>query len=159
VRIAAPQGTAWLLTDPCCPTSGSPSLVWQRTDGTAWFVTQAGLIAYIGFNDAGIGLCLNSLPAPSRPLGVPHYFTVREMFEASSLADVVHAVERAERAIPARADAVVGSARLSFGPSAPVRAADAPRAGADAAGALQATGTKESAAQATATNAHSRTTC
>jgi isopenicillin-N N-acyltransferase like protein len=64
-------------------------------------LTQAGLIAYIGFNDAGIGLCLNSLPAPSRPLGVPHYFTVREMFEARSLADVVHAVERAERAIPA----------------------------------------------------------
>jgi hypothetical protein len=43
-EIAAPQGTAWLLTDPGSPTSGSPSLVWQRTDGTAWFVTQAGLI-------------------------------------------------------------------------------------------------------------------
>ena len=43
-EIAAPQGTAWLLTDPGTPTSGSPSLVWQRTDGTAWFVTQAGLI-------------------------------------------------------------------------------------------------------------------
>src|SRR5262249_53296946 len=36
-------------------------------------ITQAGLIAYIGFNDAGIGLCLNTLPAPSRKLGVPHY--------------------------------------------------------------------------------------
>jgi hypothetical protein len=43
-EIVAPQGTAWLLTDPGSPTSGSPSLVWQRTDGTAWFVTQAGLI-------------------------------------------------------------------------------------------------------------------
>ena len=43
-EIAAPQGTAWLLTDPGSPTSGSPSVVWQRTDGTAWFVTQAGLI-------------------------------------------------------------------------------------------------------------------
>ena len=43
-EIAAPQGTAWLLTDPGSPTSGSPSLVWQRTDGTAWSVTQAGLI-------------------------------------------------------------------------------------------------------------------
>src|SRR4051812_1725691 len=39
-------------------------------------VTQAGLIAYIGFNDAGIGVCLNTLPAPSRPIGVPHYFQV-----------------------------------------------------------------------------------
>jgi len=40
-------------------------------------LTQAGLIAYIGFNDAGIGVCLNTLPAPSREVGVPHYFTVR----------------------------------------------------------------------------------
>jgi isopenicillin-N N-acyltransferase-like protein len=64
-------------------------------------VTQAGLIAYIGVNDAGIGLCLNTLPAPSRPLGVPHYFTVRGIYEARTLEGAVTAVERAERAIPA----------------------------------------------------------
>lgn len=64
-------------------------------------VTQAGLIAYIGLNDAGIGVCLNSLPAPSRPIGVPHYFTVREIYESKSLAGAVQAVKRAERAIPA----------------------------------------------------------
>jgi isopenicillin-N N-acyltransferase-like protein len=64
-------------------------------------VTQAGLIAYIGFNEAGIGVCLNTLPAPSRRQGVPHYFTVRGIYEAESLSEAVHAVERAERAIPA----------------------------------------------------------
>ncbi|MGE0607080.1 MAG: C45 family autoproteolytic acyltransferase/hydrolase [Pirellulales bacterium] len=64
-------------------------------------VTQAGLIAYIGFNSAGIGVCLNTLPAPARPLGVPHYFTVRGIYEADSLEGAVHAVQRAERAIPA----------------------------------------------------------
>ena len=64
-------------------------------------ITQAGLIAYIGFNDAGIGVCLNTLPAPSRPNGVPHYFTVRGIYEADSLAGAVQAVRRAERAIPA----------------------------------------------------------
>lgn len=64
-------------------------------------VTQAGLIAYIGFNDAGIGVCLNTLPAPSRPIGVPHYFQVREMYEAKSLDGAIHAVQRAHRAIPA----------------------------------------------------------
>jgi isopenicillin-N N-acyltransferase-like protein len=64
-------------------------------------VTQAGLIAYIGFNDAGIGLCLNTLPAPSRELGVPHYFTVRGIYESPSLHGAVEAVRRAERAIPA----------------------------------------------------------
>ena len=64
-------------------------------------ITQAGLIAYIGFNEAGIGVCLNTLPAPSRPFGVPHYFTVRGIYEAPSLEGAVGAVERADRAIPA----------------------------------------------------------
>lgn len=64
-------------------------------------ITQAGLIAYIGLSSAGIGLCLNTLPAPSRPLGVPHYFTVRAIYETDSLSDAVQAVRRATRAIPA----------------------------------------------------------
>lgn len=64
-------------------------------------LTQAGLIAYIGFNDAGIALCLNTLPAPSREVGVPHYFTVRGIYESDSLDGAVGAVRRAERAIPA----------------------------------------------------------
>ena len=64
-------------------------------------VTQAGLIAYIGFNSAGIGICLNTLPAPSRKFGVPHYFTARAILEAGSLDEAVTAVSRAERAIPA----------------------------------------------------------
>jgi isopenicillin-N N-acyltransferase-like protein len=64
-------------------------------------ITQAGLIAYIGFNAASIGVCLNTLPAPARPVGVPHYFTVRGIYEADSLEGAVHAVRRAQRAIPA----------------------------------------------------------
>ncbi len=64
-------------------------------------ITQAGLIAYIGLNDQGIGVCMNTLPAPSRTLGVPHYFTVREIYEQTSLDNAVQAVRRAQRAIPA----------------------------------------------------------
>lgn len=64
-------------------------------------ITQAGLIAYLGLNSAGIGLCMNTLPAPSRPLGVPHYFTVRGIYEATCLDEAVQAVRRATRAIPA----------------------------------------------------------
>jgi isopenicillin-N N-acyltransferase-like protein len=64
-------------------------------------VTQAGLIAYIGFSDAGLGLCLNTLPAPSRRLGVPHYFLVRGIYEATTLSEAADAFRRAERAIPA----------------------------------------------------------
>ena len=64
-------------------------------------ITQAGLIAYIGVSDAGIGVCLNTLPAPARERGVPHYFTVRAIFESRSLDEAAAAVRRAERAIPA----------------------------------------------------------
>ncbi len=64
-------------------------------------VTQAGLISYIGLNDRGIGLCLNTLPAPSRDVGVPHYFTVRAIHESDSLEQAVEAVRRADRVIPA----------------------------------------------------------
>jgi len=64
-------------------------------------LTQAGLIAYIGLNDAGIAACLNTLPAPSRPVGVPHYFTLRCLYEATCLDDAVAAIRRAKRAIPA----------------------------------------------------------
>jgi len=74
----------------------------RPTDRPAFMsVTQAGLIAYIGFNEAGIAACLNSLPAPSRAVGVPHYFTLRRIFEGHTLDDAVHAVTSAQRAIPA----------------------------------------------------------
>lgn len=63
-------------------------------------VTQAGLIAYIGFNAAGIGACVNTLPAPSQPIGVPHYFTLRGLYEAKSLDEAANAIQRANRAIP-----------------------------------------------------------
>jgi isopenicillin-N N-acyltransferase-like protein len=64
-------------------------------------LTQAGLIAYIGFNDAGLGMCLNTLPAPSRKVGVPHYCILRRMYETRSLDTAVATVRAAHRAIPA----------------------------------------------------------
>ena len=64
-------------------------------------LTQAGLIAYIGFNDSGLGACLNTLPAPTRIHGVPHYFTLRDLYEQTNLDDAVSSIARAPRAIPA----------------------------------------------------------
>jgi hypothetical protein len=40
--VAAPQGSAWLANDPT-DTSGL-HLVWQRDDGTVWWVSQIGMI-------------------------------------------------------------------------------------------------------------------
>jgi len=75
----------------------------RRPTGKVGFttITQAGLIAYIGFNEAGLGLCANTLPAPTKRLGVPHYFLLRGILESSSLDQAVAAVRRAERAMPA----------------------------------------------------------
>ena len=75
----------------------------RRPDDAPAFmsVTQAGLIAYLGVSEAGIGVCMNTLPAPARRYGVPHYFTVRGIYEARSLDGAVEAVDRARRAIPA----------------------------------------------------------
>tara|TARA_B110000116_G_scaffold186884_2_gene161984 strand:- start:77 stop:1174 length:1098 start_codon:yes stop_codon:yes gene_type:complete len=63
-------------------------------------VTQAGLISYIGMNTAGLAACVNTLPAPSRGVGVPHYFSLRTMFEQTSLAAAVDVLALAHRAIP-----------------------------------------------------------
>ena len=63
--------------------------------------TQAGLISYMGFSETGIATCVNTLPAPARKTGVPHYFTLREIYEANSLDEAVHSLNRAHRAIPA----------------------------------------------------------
>lgn len=62
--------------------------------------TQAGLISYMGVSETGIATCVNTLPAHSREVGVPHYFILREMYEAASLDEAVASVERAHRAIP-----------------------------------------------------------
>lgn len=64
-------------------------------------ISPAGLIGYIGFNNAGIGVCLNALPAPARTHGVPHYFIVRRIYESNSLEHARNVVREAQRAVPA----------------------------------------------------------
>ncbi|QDU95715.1 Acyl-coenzyme A:6-aminopenicillanic acid acyl-transferase [Lignipirellula cremea] len=77
-------------------------VITRRPNGKPAYIScgQAGLISYMGFNDRGVGACVNTLPAPSREVGTPHYFTLRELFEAGSLEEATQAVRRAERAIP-----------------------------------------------------------
>ncbi|HQX50561.1 MAG TPA: C45 family autoproteolytic acyltransferase/hydrolase [Planctomycetaceae bacterium] len=74
----------------------------RQPEGKPAFIscTQAGLISYMGMSEAGIATCINTLPAPSRGVGVPHYFILREMYEATSLDAAVASLERAHRAIP-----------------------------------------------------------
>lgn len=51
----------------------------------ALLFTIAGVIGLMGVNEAGVGLCVNSLPQlPSAPQGIPVAFIVRRLLEASS---------------------------------------------------------------------------
>ena len=74
----------------------------RKPDGLPPYISvgQAGLIGYMGLNGAGIGCCVNTLPAPSRGIGVPHYFSLRRIFEECDLQAAVSVLEDAYRAIP-----------------------------------------------------------
>jgi isopenicillin-N N-acyltransferase-like protein len=81
------------------------AVITRRPEGKPAFMSfcQAGIIAYMGFNEAGIGLCMNALNGPSRRKGVGWYFLVRSIYEQTSLAGVVERVSSPERAMTANA--------------------------------------------------------
>ena len=64
-------------------------------------LTQVWLAAYIGLNEAGFAMCLNTLPAPSREIGVPFYVALRAAYAATSLAPLLEEIHGAYRVIPA----------------------------------------------------------
>lgn len=54
--------------------------------GSAYLtVTEAGILAKVGFNAAGIGVCLNALSAGFRPDGIPVHFHLREVLRKGRL--------------------------------------------------------------------------
>ena len=77
----------------------------RRPKGKPDFIsfTQPGLMAYIGFNSEGLGICMNALMAPGRGSGVPWYFIVRKIFEENNYKNVLKQVDRGMRAISANA--------------------------------------------------------
>ncbi len=63
-----------------------------RTPGTLLF-TIAGLIALMGVNSAGVGVCVNSLPQlKSQASGIPVAFMIRRLLQAVSLDEAVDLV-------------------------------------------------------------------
>ncbi|MEE8046961.1 MAG: C45 family peptidase [Dehalococcoidia bacterium] len=79
---------------------------------TSW--TQPGLVAYMGFNSAGIGICMNALNGPTDSSGLPWYFFVRAMLEAKSAAEAVRVVESAPRALTANAAMITNEGPLNL---------------------------------------------
>jgi isopenicillin-N N-acyltransferase-like protein len=71
------------------PREGKPALV---------TFTEAGQLAKIGMNDAGIGLVVNNLTSDQPREGVPWIFLTRRVLESSSLAQALGYVLNASRA-------------------------------------------------------------
>lgn len=118
---APPEGCTAVLLEPRASASGAGVVAqnWDNDPATDPFsvvlirrpagkpalltFTRPGEVAYLGLSSAGMGIALNSMPGEQRRAGVPWYFLLRAMYEATTLEAAVREVERAERAIPANA--------------------------------------------------------
>jgi isopenicillin-N N-acyltransferase-like protein len=81
------------------------AVITRRPEGKPAFMSwcQPGVIAYMGFSDAGFGVCMNALNGPSRRSGVGWYFLVRSIYEERNLSSVVSRFRGAKRAMTANA--------------------------------------------------------
>lgn len=61
-------------------------------------VVEAGIVAKMGFNSAGIGLCTSGSHSDKWGFGVPFQVILREILNARSMRDAISAILRAERA-------------------------------------------------------------
>ncbi|MBT4125687.1 MAG: peptidase C45 [Chloroflexi bacterium] len=79
---------------------------------TSWL--QPGIVAYMGFSSAGIGICMNALNGPSESSGLPWYFFVRAILEAESTALAIASVNSAPRALTANAAMITNAGPLNL---------------------------------------------
>jgi isopenicillin-N N-acyltransferase-like protein len=75
---------------------------------------QPGLIAYMGLNDAGLGVALNAIPGSMNVDGLPWYFTVRGVYEATDIASVNEAIDRMDRARPGNLGMITREGAVDF---------------------------------------------
>jgi isopenicillin-N N-acyltransferase-like protein len=77
-----------------------PILLHVRQPGKPEILTlvEAGQVAKIGMNSAGLGLCLNFLEHEDRGQGLPIHAILRRMLECAALGEAVHEAYRFPRA-------------------------------------------------------------
>ena len=76
----------------------------RRTDGPDFVtIVEAGMLAKIGFNAAGLGLCTNTLVSAQDAgrRGVPYHVMLRVLLDAASVDEAARLLASAERAISA----------------------------------------------------------
>lgn len=59
-------------------------------------ITEAGMLAKIGMNSAGIGICLNALRTYKERKGVPIHILLRTALEQKTVKDVIKTLEKAK---------------------------------------------------------------
>lgn len=64
-------------------------------------MAEAGLVGKIGFNEAGVGLCVNFLLSDTRRFGTPVHLIRRKVLSAPTFDSAVRAVAEADRALAA----------------------------------------------------------
>ncbi len=70
----------------------------QPPKPTVLTLTEAGMVAKIGLNSAGVGVCTNFLRHTQRRIGIPFHLLLREALNASRLGLAVAAIYRDVRA-------------------------------------------------------------
>jgi isopenicillin-N N-acyltransferase-like protein len=73
-------------------------LIRQPPRPTILQLVEAGLIAKMGMNSAGLGLCTNALLTDGWRVGVPYHAILRGILNARHMADAIGAITRARRA-------------------------------------------------------------
>ena len=66
--------------------------IFQQNKPNITMATEAGIIGKLGFNDAGIGVCLNALASDSKPEGLPLHIALRGILNSYTLSDVVQTI-------------------------------------------------------------------
>lgn len=57
-------------------------------------VTESGMLAKVGMNKAGIGVCMNILRGKPADIGIPFHIILRRLLESSFVKDVLSELER-----------------------------------------------------------------
>ena len=66
----------------------------QQNKPNIKLVTEAGIIGKLGFNDAGIGVCLNALASDNKPEGLPLHIALRGILNSYTLSDTISAISK-----------------------------------------------------------------
>ncbi|MQG38254.1 MAG: hypothetical protein FI719_07875 [SAR202 cluster bacterium] len=83
-----------------------------KTAFTSWL--QPGIVAYMGFNSAGVGVCMNALNGPTDSKGLPWYFLVRCILESESSEHAIKQISSAPRALTANAAMITTAGPLNL---------------------------------------------